>query len=53
MNGYRCSRCGCKISLHEYLQSCKMYVVVGTPAILHFCSSCIELINEGSEDAKK
>jgi len=41
-----CARCGCDINIHEFVHNTKMFIVLKSKMILHFCSYCVDLIKE-------
>jgi len=46
MNGFRCSRCGCSISIDEYIQNSHEIKVLGRLTIFHFCNGCLVVIKD-------
>ena len=41
----RCARCGHGISMDEYTQCCEMIKILGSNYVMHYCSTCFEIIN--------
>lgn len=44
-----CARCGRPLDINEYIQNSRLISVIKTQVVLHFCNSCIELIDRGDE----
>lgn len=44
----RCSRCGCVISEHDYIQTATFLIIIGTAGVMHFCNRC-KILHNGDE----
>lgn len=47
MSKLECSRCGKWIPISVYIANSRLFCILEKDVVLHFCTSCVELIGEG------